>query len=122
MSAVSGAKGVVHITIGKTCQPVNELFLFFFDRFFCRSLFVVGSVGGEIARFTFFFFVEAEVFEQQKFAGFEVFRHFGSLIAHTVAGKKDFLTDQFFQYGDNVFERIIVGHAFGSPQMRHGDN
>ena len=119
---MSGPEGVVDVAVGIRSEFFGKLFLRLFYFGFGGFLFFVGSVFLKPAGFTLFFGVEAEVFEQQDVAGFQGSRFLSRFIPHAVASEVDFLSEEFFDGGDDVFEREFVFGSFGSPEVRHEDN
>lgn len=94
MGTVAGTESVIDIDIGEIGECGSEFFLAFFDGFFGSGFFFIA--GEFSARFAFFFFIEAEVFEEEDLAGFEAFAHFDDAITDAIFGENDFAFGEEF--------------------------
>ena len=120
--AVRGAESVVDVAVGIRGQPLDELFLRGFDRFFGCGLLLFRSIFGESAGLALLLGVETQVFEQHHLAGFEVPGCFGRFFSHAVAGENHGFAQQLFDRGDDLSERIFhIVVLLGPSQMRHQD-
>ena len=120
--AVRGAESVVDVAVGIRSQPLDELFLRGFDRFFCSGFLLFRSIFGKSAGLALLLGVETQVFEQHHLAGFEVPGCFGRFFSHAVAGENHGFAQQLFDRGDDLSERIFhIVVLLGPSQMRHQD-
>ena len=120
--AVRGAESVVDVAVGIRSQPLDELFLRGFDRFFCSGLLLFRSIFGKSAGLALLLGVETQVFEQHHLAGLEVSSCFGRFFSHAVAGENHGFAQQLFDRGYDLSERIFhIVVLLGPSQMRHQD-
>src|SRR5208337_4413293 len=97
--AMGGAEAVVHV-----------------------DLLVARELMREVAIVGFLFLVEAQIFEQQRFAGLERVDHFAGVIADAVGRELYFLPEHVGQILGDGLEAEFRGALLGTPEMRaeHG--
>ncbi len=118
MCAVCRSESVVHIHVGIRSQCFGELFLRFLHRLFRFGYFFGTRFFGQPARLAFFFGIETEVFEQQRFARAQR-RGFGCrFFTDAVVGKLYIHSQQFRYAGKNMFQGVFISRAFRTSQMR----
>ena len=121
MCPMGCAESIVHVAVGHGSQLLRKLFLSSLDGFLRCGFFFVRSIVGESARLTFLLGIEAEVFEQQHLAGFELGRFVHGIGSDAVIGKEDIHAEQFGYVWQDMPEGELRCYAFGASQMRADD-
>ncbi len=116
--AVGCSECVVDIYVGIACKGLGKLLLAFFHLFFC--CFVDGIGLFDAGGLAFFFGVEAEVFEEQHFAGLECLGCIGGFSA--VVGKLHFAAESLGYIALDLREgEFGVDLTFGLAHVAHDD-
>ena len=98
---------------------LGEFLLAFLHCGLCGFLLLFGGVLGQSAGLALLLCVEAQVLEQEHFAGLE---GSGLLIClHAVGSKLHLGAEQFFYASDNVLEGEFLRRSFRLPEMGHYD-
>ncbi len=81
-------------------------------------LFAARQFVGEVAIVRFFLMMEAQVLEQDRFAGLERVDHFAGVFANTVRRERDLMPERRRQVLGDGFEAQVGAAFFGAAEMR----
>ena len=118
MTAVSCAECVVDINVGIACESLGEFLLALFHGLL--GCVITGVVLVDAHGFAFLFGIEAEVFEQENFAGLELL---GSLLSFHAVGSELHVAAEGFGHGvaDLKQGELGVDFSFWFAHVRHED-
>ena len=119
VGAVGRSECVVDVAVGVGCQVLGEFLLAFLHCGLGGLLLLFGGVLGQSAGLAFLLRVEAQVLEQEHFAGLE---GGGLLIGlHAVGSELHLSAEQFLYASYNVLEGEFLGRSFRFSEMGHYD-
>ena len=119
VGAVGCTECVVDVAVGVGCQMLGEFLLAFLHCGLCGFLLLFGGVLGQSAGLALLLCVEAQVLEQEHFAGLE---GSGLLIClHTVGSELHLGAEQLLDAADDVLEGKFFSRSLRLPEMGHYD-